>query len=328
MLLSALALALGLIGVTFRSLTHLPWGLIGSGAILFVTALILKPNPDPLAKTLFANYSLLGPGIMLLSLFLLMITNNLIRTEWGRRHEGLPTRRGLTALIQDPTFDERAAAVMTLGDYHDHKALPVIIQATHDADPAVHEIAMLALFDMAYTRAKAVEQAIVAAGEPRSIAPANLRWTPLEDRVRLLLAYASSFSGSAAYQYALKTLTDLGPIALPVLLKDLSLRDRDSPAILTSIHRKRAAHVLGQFGRLAESAVPSLINALDDPDRNTRKEIIIALGRIGDSRAIEPLMERLADDNRSIRAAAAEALEMLQSENPLPNGLDNSPLAR
>ena len=56
--------------------------------------------------------------------------------------------------------------------------------------------------------------------------------------------------------------------------------------------RMKAARALGDLGDLR--AVPALIFALSDPARNVREEVMVALGRLGDDRAVGPLTRVLA----------------------------------
>jgi HEAT repeat protein len=103
--------------------------------------------------------------------------------------------------------------------------------------------------------------------------------------------------------------------------------------------RQTAAHTLGE--RRDESAIPALLQALDDSDSDVREEVadalsqigavcvpgllaqtshrdqhtriaaIRALGQIGDPLAITTLVRALDDESAWVRAAAAEALGAL-----------------
>ena len=70
-----------------------------------------------------------------------------------------------------------------------------------------------------------------------------------------------------------------------------------------------AARKLGELGD--QDAVPHLITALPEGGE-ARQDIIWALGRIGDSRASGTLIPVLHDENWHLRAAAAEALGLIQ----------------
>jgi len=70
--------------------------------------------------------------------------------------------------------------------------------------------------------------------------------------------------------------------------------------------RQDAAQALGQIGD--SRAVEPLIVALADKNAEGRRRAAEALGRIGDDRAVEPLIVALADMNNKDRQWAAEAL--------------------
>ena len=82
------------------------------------------------------------------------------------------------------------------------------------------------------------------------------------------------------------------------LMKDL--KDPYSEA------RKKSAETLGKMGQVAKDSVPSLIEALWDKDVGVRRTAIIALGEIGDPRAIPELVREL--DSYALPYVAEEAL--------------------
>ena len=71
--------------------------------------------------------------------------------------------------------------------------------------------------------------------------------------------------------------------------------------------RTVAAYALGKIGNLR--AVEPLIEALKDDDWNVRVSSARALGIIGDERAVEPLNEALKDDEKSVRESVSIALK-------------------
>ena len=73
--------------------------------------------------------------------------------------------------------------------------------------------------------------------------------------------------------------------------------------------RRSAAYALGRLGD--KRAVDPLIKALADDDFYVRWGAVWALGRLGDKRAADPLVKALADKVSNVRKAAAEALEQL-----------------
>lgn len=65
---------------------------------------------------------------------------------------------------------------------------------------------------------------------------------------------------------------------------------------------------------LGKPAVDKLLIALKDKDENTRKQAVIALGRIKDPGALDSLIEMLQDSDWFIRLTAAAALEKIGEE--------------
>lgn len=75
------------------------------------------------------------------------------------------------------------------------------------------------------------------------------------------------------------------------------------------IVRGRAAIMLGKLGD--PRAVEPLIRALDAPGYQTPLYAAQSLGKLGDPRAIEPLLRVIESHNDKTREAAQEALEKL-----------------
>ena len=64
--------------------------------------------------------------------------------------------------------------------------------------------------------------------------------------------------------------------------------------------RDKAKNILERMGI---STVGSLIQALKDEDNNVRSNAAEALGKIGDTRAVEPLTQTLKDKNKNVKLA-------------------------
>ena len=71
-----------------------------------------------------------------------------------------------------------------------------------------------------------------------------------------------------------------------------------------------AAVLLGEME--AKSAVPVLLALLDDPEAVARRDVLYALGRLKDPRAVEAISRDLYSDSAEVRAAAARALAQLK----------------
>jgi HEAT repeat protein len=75
------------------------------------------------------------------------------------------------------------------------------------------------------------------------------------------------------------------------------------------IVRGRAALMLGKLGD--PRAVQPLIQALDAPGLQTPMFAAQALGKLGDPRAIQPLLNLVSTGNEKVREAALESLKRL-----------------
>jgi len=91
------------------------------------------------------------------------------------------------------------------------------------------------------------------------------------------------------------------------------LQDTAIPgALVRLLGAEEARHdVVEAFVRFGSSAVPLLVDQLSEADLDTRKAAIIALGRIGDRRAVEPLIALLNQRDRELWVSVASALARL-----------------
>jgi HEAT repeat protein len=102
---------------------------------------------------------------------------------------------------------------------------------------------------------------------------------------------------------AARALAALGPIAAPLLAKELAAPVR--------YVRYNAAQALGQMESAAQAAVPDLVLALEDEDVQLRRHAARALGRIAEtaSLCVPALTARLQDEDMQVRRLAARSLE-------------------
>lgn len=77
--------------------------------------------------------------------------------------------------------------------------------------------------------------------------------------------------------------------------------------------RADAAIALGAHGEAAASAVPTLVEALKDPEVEVQRLAAYALGQIGPkaSAAVPALKEMMKSDERSLYTAAVNALQLI-----------------
>ena len=63
----------------------------------------------------------------------------------------------------------------------------------------------------------------------------------------------------------------------------------------------------------ARTAIPVLVALLDDPEAVARRDVLLALGKLGDASATEAIARDLYSDSAEVRSAAARALALLKT---------------
>lgn len=94
----------------------------------------------------------------------------------------------------------------------------------------------------------------------------------------------------------------------------LALKDENADV------RKNAAEALGKIKDTR--AIDPLIATLGDEETDVRKNAVEALGNIGDSRAIEPLIASLDDKKSTVKSSAEEALKKIFENMKANNNLE------
>lgn len=84
--------------------------------------------------------------------------------------------------------------------------------------------------------------------------------------------------------------------------------------------RNAAAYAISSMGPAAKAAVPSLINALDDPEPAVRFPVCVALREIGPEAkdAVPALTKALDDRNEDVAAMARQAIRKITGTDPRP----------
>lgn len=92
---------------------------------------------------------------------------------------------------------------------------------------------------------------------------------------------------------------------IPFFIEEL---ENDSPA------SAGAAIALGKLGPEAKPALPVLIKRIDDGNRYTQREVILAIGNIGGPearKAVPKIKAQLNNPERGVQGAAKKALQDL-----------------
>jgi HEAT repeat protein len=127
-----------------------------------------------------------------------------------------------------------------------------------------------------------------------------------ESQVSDLILALKHSEGIVRFQaaYDLGRMAVAAAAAVPDLIQALQVDESEGM-------RYNAARALGRIGD--PSAIPALTHALQgDARRDVRYYAAQALGRIGDPSAIPALTHALSDGDRTVREAAAQALELLK----------------
>ena len=203
-------------------------------------------------------------------------------TALGKMGDPAAVDRLLEALANDRSALVRAAAAGAVGELRESRGGEPLVVALDDPAPEVRQAAALALAQLKWG----------AAGS----ALARRLEVDRDGQVRELAAYALGEVGGTQW---------VAPLAW-ALVKDASSRVR-----------LNAAEALGKVG--AQGALDVLIAALADPDVHVRQAVVVALGRLGDARAVGPLEELLERSTKSgpeqLTARVWQALLKLASED-------------
>ncbi|MBI4752642.1 MAG: HEAT repeat domain-containing protein [Acidobacteria bacterium] len=216
--------------------------------------------------------------------------------------------------LQSSNEEERIDALSELTYEYDERAFDLIGQAISDSSPKVRESAIRAAQEIK---------------NPRFIEPIIQALTDSALHVRYTAAYA--------FAYLPPDTRALGPLLLA--LKDpASSVNRGAATSLVAMYTheptrdsiivkhllEALAHPLPDvrssaamaLGKICEpSAVEPLIKLLEDRDSTVRYEAAEALGLLGDKRAVEPLIQCLEDSNSWVRSHAASALGKLNDQS-------------
>lgn len=205
----------------------------------------------------------------------------------------------LIKLLKDKNTESRDFIVAALGQLGDPRAVKPLMTALRDKDMGVRE-----------TAAKALEKL----GDARAVEP-------------LIKALEDKFIGvRGASAEALERLRD--PKAASALLKAYKARQnstiafklRDALSVLEpdlDVHMRAEIYVeTGRFDQaigLGEAALDPLLRVFADVTKvNQVEDIAAALGKLGDTRVVEPLMAQFQEASPRKKAALVEVLGQLK----------------
>jgi HEAT repeat protein len=178
--------------------------------------------------------------------------------------------------------------------------IEIQIDLLQDPDWAVRREAVITLGEM---------------GDERCVQPLIRALRDGDWQVREVAIEAIGMVGSPAVDSLIKLLRDwdVRKYAIRALgkIKDERVLDPLITQLRNDEFNEDATEALVELG---QPAVEKLVVALKDKDDNTRKQAVIALGRIKDMDALDPLIEMLQDKDWFTRLTAAAALEKIGDE--------------
>jgi len=193
----------------------------------------------------------------------------------------LKAKDGVPALINTlghKVSTVRVASAKALGVIQDDRAIKPLLQMLGDDQPEVRKWAIVSLMNFDNPQIP-IKVATLLTDEDYSIRIAAIN----------LLKIKKDPSTSANIREAVKS--------------------EEFPMI-----RRLAAQLLGEIKDI--DSVDILIDiAIEDTDRFVREDAIIALGQIGDQKAIPVLVEAVADEYKNIQIAAADSLKSITGED-------------
>ncbi len=264
----------------------------------------------------------------------------------GLRQFGSRAVEPLIAALQGDDPSIRANAAIALSFANNSRAVPALIKALQDEDPMVRSQAALALGTIREAAAVEPLLALLEDEEPlcRSNACSALGWLGDDRALDPLLAMLGNDESPRVRTNAAQ---GLGRLENKQVFEPLLHSLRNDPdwmvrgaaaSALAEVDKERAVEPLLEALSLKDAPPPEdagethqvterLLNEDCDPVENTRvisqwerererylQSVVFALSNLRETRAIEPLIEMLEDENPQIRRVSARILGNLRDE--------------
>lgn len=233
----------------------------------------------------------------------------------ARQQAATATVNALVETLADGSPSVRTAAVKSLGQLGDPRAIAALAKAMReDTDPRVREAAAYALGEIDDSRAvpallDALKTERVAAVREKIVqALGEIDDPSAVTGISAVVKDASPAVRRAAV-WALGELED--PAAIPALVS--AVKDEDSEV------RQHTAEALGQLK--VASAMDALAQMTRDDNADVRVHAVEALGQLEDLRALNTLTAALKDANADVRRQAADAIQSLDGIKTAPKAL-------
>src|SRR5262245_2284146 len=190
---------------------------------------------------------------------------------------------------------------------------PDVLEEEKDKDEIEIQIDLLKDPDWVVRREAAITLGEM--GDERCVEPLCRALRDGDWQVREVAIEGLGQIGSPAVELLIKLLRDwdVRKYAIAALGKIRDERVLD-PLMLQLRNDEFKDDAVNALVELGQPALSRLIMALKDKDENVRKQAVLALGRIKEAEAIDPLIEMLSDGDWFTRLTAAAALEAIGDE--------------
>ncbi len=239
---------------------------------------------------------------------------------WNRTIETL-VRRGKSAvmplimLLGDRNRAVRKAAVQALGLLADSRAVEPLITALQDRNHSVRRAAAEALGHLGFPQAREPLARVLYDEDTQvrteaAYALTSNGWQPGEQaKIALLVETLEAVLQDKNRQARAKAVRALGTIGNPRAMDALFLALQDKDAFVWY----EAATALTFYGAMALSPLLTLLHE----ETSTWAAATCALGKIGDPRAVEPLLTVLRNGDQRTRVSAIEALGEIRDQRAI-----------
>jgi HEAT repeat protein len=181
------------------------------------------------------------------------------------------------------------------------------------------EIQLDLLKDKDWFRRKDAAVTLGEMGDERAIGPLITALRDSEWNVRESAQISLATIGSPAVEPLIKALREyqVRPFVIQVLgkIKDERVLDPLMAQLRNEEFKEAATDALVEVGL---PAVERLMGVLNDKDKNVRKHVVLALGKIGIPEAVDPLIEATTDEDWQVRMAAIAGLDSIGDERGKP----------
>ncbi|MEG4502717.1 HEAT repeat domain-containing protein [Microcoleus sp. F6_B4] len=238
-----------------------------------------------------------------------------------RRTETIPP---LLSVVGDSQVAVRAHAIEALSSFHDSRIPPVLVAALKDPATAVRKEAVRALGARAYLdaeldlvnllkpllsdiRLEVCQQAAIAIGRVKTDAAAAALFellrsptTPVELQIEIVRALSWSETAVALEYLQQSLIAELNNTNFPICQEIIAVLGRvEKPEL-----KVKAAEIMLDLLESNHPAVQSVA---------IKQSLALGLGQLGDIRALDVLIQLLADADTSIRLHSTAALKQLNA---------------